>query len=117
VICGNSVACNLILVLLKKGGLRDPLDAPFGMTAPGVSFGSPNTAAVPPPSKQPGWKKQQRLQQCENRSHSEAKKTKRQGQQPNKGKENQREQRQGPAQREQDAPQNKKQQDFHFLSV
>jgi hypothetical protein len=77
---------------------------------------SPSAAALAPPAEQPGWKKQQRLEQGEERSHREAKKTKRQGQQPDQGKENQGEQRHGPAKHEQDAPQNKKQQDFHFLS-
>jgi hypothetical protein len=72
---------------------------------------------MPPPPKQTGWKEQQGLKQCEGRPHNEAKKTKRQGQQPNQGQENQREQRQGPAQHEQDQPQNKQEQDFHFLSL
>jgi hypothetical protein len=69
-----------------------------------------------PAPKQPGWKKQQRLEQCEERSHREANKTKRQGHQPDKGQENQGKQRNGPAQYEQNAPENKKQQDFHFLA-
>jgi hypothetical protein len=79
-------------------------------------YSSPSAAALTSPPKQSGGKKQQRLQQREERSHRETKKTKRQGHQPNNGKENQGQQRNGPAQHEQDAPQNKKQQDFHFLN-
>jgi hypothetical protein len=70
-----------------------------------------------PPPKQPGWKKQQSLEKREERSHCQAQQAKRQGHQPDKGKENKGQQRDRPAHHEQHAPQNKKQQDFHFLSL
>jgi hypothetical protein len=75
------------------------------------------TAALTPPPKQPGRKKQQRLEQREERAHRDSKKTKRQGHQPDKRKEDQGEQRHWPAEHKQDAPKNKKQQNFHFLSL
>jgi hypothetical protein len=76
----------------------------------------PSAVALAPPPKQPGRKKQQGLEQGEDRSQREANKSQRQGQQPDNGQENQREQRHGPAQHKKDAPQHKKQQDFHFLA-
>jgi hypothetical protein len=67
-----------------------------------------------PPPEQASRQKEQGPNQREDRSYRDADQTQWQRQKPNNGKENQREERNGPAQHEQNAPPHKKNQSLHL---
>jgi hypothetical protein len=70
-------------------------------------------ASAPPEAKQPGRKKQQSSYQGQQRLDGNSHKAKWYRDQPNHGKQNQRQERQRPAEHEQQAPSNEQEQQSH----
>ena len=70
-----------------------------------------------PPPEQPGWKKQQRADQCKHGADGNADEPQREGHQPDKRKKDKSQQGDRPAEDEKDAPTDKKYQRLHVFNL